>query len=428
MKNPIKYRKYYAAELVLASPMAVSGGEDYESDADLIRNRDGEVFIPGSSLAGALRNYVSQKENREKLFGYSQGEKGRMSAVSLSDLYFDRKTGMQVSLRDRVKLTEEKTVDNKFDQEIIETGAKGTLYLEYVVRKEQEEMDCEALVASFFQGMQDGEIRFGSDKNRGYGRVRILKIYEKGFGPKDVDQWIDFQQKDRALSAYEACSYEAWKQVHKSAAAGKYVHIQVPLKQKGGISIRRYSTKPDGADYEHITCNGQPVIPGSSWSGAIRADAKNILTEAEVKDPEKVIGAWFGNLEKEDSCQSSVVVGESVLRDTVSLPMTRNKINRFDASTVDGALYSEVSCMNGKTELELMVRKDAYGEYKAIVGLLYLVIRDIQKGYVAVGGQSAIGRGIFAADGDRSISCSEPLTEQECLAALYASVKGGQAK
>lgn len=95
---------------------------------------------------------------------------------------------------------------------------------------------------------------------------------------------------------------------------------------------------------------------------------------------------------------------------------------------MDGALYSEVSCMNGKTELELMVRKDAYGEYKAIVGLLYLVIRDIQKGYVAVGGQSAIGRGIFAADDDRVIFCSESLTEQECLAALYASVKGGQAK
>ncbi|HBN57053.1 MAG TPA: hypothetical protein DD414_09785 [Lachnospiraceae bacterium] len=426
MKNPVRYRKYYAVELSLASPLAVSGGEDYESDADLIRNRDGEVFVPGSSLAGALRNYISRKEDCERLFGYSQGEEGRMSAVSLSDLYFDRKAGIRVSLRDRVKLTEGKTVDNKFDQEVIETGARGILYLEYVIRKEQEEVDCEALIASLFQGMQDGEIRFGSDKNRGYGRVRILKIYEKGFGPEDVDRWIDFQRKDRALSDYEARSYEDWRQAHKSADAEKYVHIRVPLKQKGGISIRRYSTRPDKADYEHITCNGQPVIPGSSWNGAIRADAKSILSEAGVKKPEKVIGAWFGNLDGEDSCQSVVVVGESIVRDTVSLPMTRNKINRFDASTVDGALYSEISCMNGKTELELMVRKDAYGEYKAVMGLLYLVIRDIQKGYVAVGGQAAIGRGIFAADESRTVSCSEPLTEQECLAALYASVKGGR--
>ena len=73
-----------------------------------------------------------------------------------------------------------------------------------------------------------------------------------------------------------------------------------------------------------------------------------------------------------------------------------------------------------------MVRKDAAGEYKAILGLLFLVIRDIQNGYVAVGGQVAVGRGIFAADEDRSMTCSEEITEQECLAALYASVKGGR--
>lgn len=425
MKNPVKYRKYYAAELSLASPMAVSSGEDYESDADLIRNRDGELFIPGTSLAGALRNYISRKEDCEKLFGYSEGEKGRMSAVSLSDLYFDQTEEVRTSLRDRVKLTDDRTVDNKFDQEIIETGAKGTLYLEYVVRKEQEGLDGEALVASLFQGMQDGEIRFGSDKNRGYGRVRISRVYEKGFGPEDVDAWIGFQREGRVLSKYEEHSYEEWKQTHPGTAAGRYVQIQVPLRQKGGISIRRYSTKPDQADYEHITCNGQPVIPGSSWNGAIRADAKNILIEAGVKRPEKVIGAWFGNLDGEDSCQSTIVVRESIIRECVFLPMTRNKINRFDASTVDGALYSEISCMNGKTELELMVRRDAAGEYKAVLGLLLLVIRDIQKGYVAVGGQTAVGRGIFAADESRGMTFSEEITEQECLAALYASTKGG---
>lgn len=425
MKNPVKYRKYYAAELQLASPVAVSSGEDYESDADLIRNRDGEVFIPGTSLAGALRNYISRREDRESLFGYSEGKKGRMSAVTLSDLYFDQDAGIRVSLRDRVKLTDDRTVDNKFDQEIIETGAGGTLYLEYAVRKEQEETDCEALVASLFQGMQEGEIRFGSDKNRGYGRVRIRKIYEREFDPQEVDAWIGFLRKDRALSEYKAYSYEDWKQAHHAAAAGRYVHVKIPLKQKGGISIRKYSTKPGQADYEHITCGGRPVILGSSWNGAIRSDAKNILTEAGVKHPEKVIDAWFGNLNEENGCQSAIVVGESILWDTVSLPMTRNKINRFDASTVDGALYSEISCMNGRTELELMVRKDPDGEDRAILGLLFLVIRDIQEGYVSVGGQAAVGRGIFAADENRPMVCSEELTEQECLSALYDCVKGG---
>ncbi|MBQ8167389.1 MAG: hypothetical protein IJZ96_10195, partial [Lachnospiraceae bacterium] len=38
-------------------------------------------------------------------------------------------------------------------------------------------------------------------------------------------------------------------------------------------------------------------------------------------------------------------------------------------------------------------------KYEPIVGMLVVAAMDIQNGYLAVGGQTAVGRGIFEADG-----------------------------
>ena len=94
-----------------------------------------------------------------------------------------------------------------------------------------------------------------------------------------------------------------------------------------------------------------------------------------------------------------VVFGESIIEGAKALPMTRNKVNRFDASTVDGALYSEIAYFGGKTELEIMVKKDTERNYQAFLGILDIIVKDILNGFLPVGGQTAVGRGIFETDG-----------------------------
>ena len=112
------------------------------------------------------------------------------------------------------------------------------------------------------------------------------------------------------------------------------------------------------------------------------------------------------------------MIAEGILKNSVSIPMTRNKINRFSQATIDGALYSEISYFGGTTRLEISVKKDANKSYYALLGALILAIKDIQRGYVSVGGQTAIGRGIFAAD--QEVIWSEEIAEEECMTALYA--------
>lgn len=407
--NKIVKRIYYAVEIRLRSPLALSSGENEATDMDVLRNSRGEAFIPGTSIAGAFRNYLKKEKTQECSFGFSKGEEGCMSSVSISDIYFDK--APTITARDGVQLSEGKHIENKFDMEIIESGASGTLYLNYVIRENNQNVDVEQEAAHLIRAVESGEIRFGSNKSRGFGRFSIRKIYQQIFTAEDLEEWISFSTKLRDVSAYSIeKEYEDWIKDYQKAEQ-QYYTIRVPLQLTGGISIRKYSAEPAKADFEHITCNGMPVVPGTSWNGAIRTDVKDILLNlgCGVKRANELIDEWFGFVHvkkgrqpdtqdgrEPDAKQSLVVIGESVIRDSVRVPMTRNKINRFDASTIESALYSEITNCGGNTELEIMVRKDDSRNYQALLAILELVVQDICKGYVAVGGQAAIGRGIFS--------------------------------
>lgn len=431
-------KQYYAFKLRLASPLNVSAGLSEETDADVLRNGDGEVFIPGTSVAGAFRNALMLKEKSDGIMGYSDGEQGRMSSILISDIYFAEPEHVKTGIRDGIKLDDSKIVENKFDMEIVETGAVGTLYIECVVREGDTPEQYVDAIKKLVTMLQSGEIRFGANKNRGFGRVELLTeadaesyIYEKSFSKEDKNDYAAFildvnskTSKDTRLGLYDSQKLSDWigeewtekcLNMNQRADADQpldleqYVKISVPLRLMGGISIRRYSAKSNQADFEHITCDGKPVIPGSSWNGAIRADAARILRELiDVgKDKqmivENLIDDWFGKISDKqgESMQSLVVVSESIIEGATPVPMTRNKVNRFDASTVDGALYSEISYFGGKTTLELLIRKDEKRYYEELVEILHLVIRDIKEGFVAVGGQTAVGRGVFAPDGEQ---------------------------
>lgn len=431
-------KQYYAFKLRLASPLNVSAGLSEETDADVLRNGDGEVFIPGTSVAGAFRNALMLKEKSDGIMGYSDGEQGRMSSILISDIYFAEPEHVKTGIRDGIKLNREKIVENKFDMEIVETGAVGTLYIECVVREGDTPEQYVDAIKKLVTMLQSGEIRFGANKNRGFGRVELLTeadsesyVYEKSFSKEDKNDYAAFildvnskTSKDTRMGLYDSQKLSDWigekwtekcLNLNQHADADQpldleqYVKISVPLRLMGGISIRRYSAKSNQADFEHITCDGKPVIPGSSWNGAIRADVARILRELiDVgKDKQMIvdnlIDGWFGKISDEqgESMQSLVVVSESIIEGATPVPMTRNKVNRFDASTVDGALYSEISYFGGKTTLELLIRKDEKRYYEELVEILQLVIRDIKEGFVAVGGQTAVGRGVFAPDGEQ---------------------------
>lgn len=437
MTNKIISRFYIVAELTLASPLSLSGGTEENTDADVMRDGEGRLVIPGSSVAGAFRRYAEQKKEINGVFGYPREnkeykEEGGMSSLFFSDVYFEE-DGIEntVSERDGVQLSKERTVDNKFNFEVIETGARAWMRIEKIYRVKDSEKgmkDDLSDVQMLLNAMDQGEIRLGARKNRGCGWIRVGKVYKHVFsirdGANEYEHWITFCQ-----SGNERDEAAVWKNWKNELEEEKYVHIEVPLCLTGGISIRKYSTRPNEADYEHITIHGKkeeriPVIPGSSWSGAIRSCAGNILRELNIPDVDERLKAWFGAKKGKNSGQQSMVVfGESQLLGAVPVRSTRNKVNRFDASTVNGALYTERAYFGGKTTLTILVQKtENVREYYPLIALLSLVIQEIEDGYLALGGQTAVGRGIFEADTECVTKAlwNDEIKEKECMQELAA--------
>ena len=85
---------------------------------------------------------------------------------------------------------------------------------------------------------------------------------------------------------------------------------------------------------------------------------------------------------------------------------TRNAIDRFTGGTVDGALYSEKTYYCGRTSLMISCdfsdREDqdniSAEEKRRLAGVLAAAILDLDNGYMAVGGLTAVGRGLFRAE------------------------------
>lgn len=416
--SSILKREVFYIQVQFVSPISVSSGEDEWTDSDVIRNFDGEAFIPGTSLAGAMRSYI-EEEKIPCLMGYTDKKTntGKMSPLFISDLVFDEETVSNI--RDGVALDDNKnTIEgSKFDMEILEARVKGHFYLELTVRNGDNESEMKAELTKIFNGINAGEIRLGSKKTRGFGQFKILFIASKTY---DKTNYLDY------VKAYEDSEWKKQKNELENWLKENHelemVHIQVPLRLEGGISIRQYAAKKEEPDYVHLTDHDMPVIPGSSFAGAIRHRMELIANDLKID--KKYLDNMFGTIEN----SSNIIIGEAEIKDATPLVMVRTGISRFEAAVKTGALYKEKTYVNGKLTLNIAVRKGNHpADAKWMQGLLLLAIKDLQNGLLAVGGQTAIGRGVFSYDGPILIDGKENQEDKLIEEALMnLQTRGGQ--
>ncbi len=422
-RKKIVCRMFYRIPVTLASPLSISSGVNAETDHDVLVTKDGKPFITGASIAGAFRDYLCKYKPDDvvnELFGYIQPaqkkdeeQKGAMSRIFISDIVFNDAV---MSVRDGIKLTEYKTTSGtaKFDYQIVEPSVSGILRLESVIYEQDAltEEDVKEAVRIMLSGVQNGSIRFGFKKNRGMGKLRVSETYEY----RSFAFTKDSMAAEEYMAFLDDPSYSTESLTEWNASENDCIFMRVSLSLSGGISIRTYSAQPNAPDYSHLTScirdnkgktKEMPVIPGSSWNGAIRARAFDLLKyelgcPGLTEELENVWGVHYtkdekGNVIKTEYTASQIIFSESTLTGKAHLVrMTRNKINRFDASTVNTALYTERACFEGETQLEIMIKNKTNNQW--IAGLLWLVLCDLQQGLLAVGGQTAVGRGIFCGE------------------------------
>lgn len=426
MRKKIDYYGFIRLEAVAFSPICVAGGEEKESHHDVMRDFDGEFFIPGTSLAGAFRSYceemLQQVSKQEKLkanyedvaclFGYVQGDEAEKSSLFISDGQIQN---AQLIVRDGITLSEDKIIlkTKKYDYEALDAGTELIIEMEVRAQAEEKEKFLD-LLKNITVGVHEGRIRLGYKKMRGMGELRISQVllceFERGI--KSGCGWQNFSWKE-TLKNKISPTKDVTQEWLKQRWLDQKIRFSIPLELQGGISIRKYSARRRAkdvremeVDFEQLSrrrMDGEKeklyaIIPGTTWNGALRHQCKKILQELGIASvlAARWIQSVFGDVDEKvkEAFRSKVEVKESELsEDSVPLIMMRNRINRFDAATMEGALYTEISYFGGTTALELSLPDKE--EYYWAAGLLILVLKDIANGFQAIGGQTAIGRGIF---------------------------------
>lgn len=460
----------------LVSPLSVGSGEQEYSDADVLLNAKGFPFIPGSSLAGAIRDYSTAWRGEvqvNQLFGNPKnGEPGSSDDRQSRIFFYDTVIGQAVTrIREGVKLDENKTCVfmGKYSYQIVERGAAFCMRMELIQREDVSKKwgslqaaweDDLKWVRTWMDGFNEGELRLGARSNRGFGRLRVEQVRIRKFdmtNPKVYREWLDWDWDKK--DAFHVPEEEVWKPGSNHKVMERMEHcMEIPLQLPNTVLVREYKTafaKSEGqSDYRQMMTGEKEekaVIPGSSWAGAFRSQTGKIVQELAAQsgweanpdndeslltawdriqkmlDP--IYGSWIGSGEKKDDLQASkLIFEETVINGGHGLPIARNAIDRFTGGMAERALYQESPWAGGKVLLRIRWKKGGEAEPvkdDVICGMLLWVIRDLQEGILAVGGETSVGRGIFQSEeGQVKIKKDgEPLKESDMIKYMQASAK-----
>jgi CRISPR/Cas system CSM-associated protein Csm3 (group 7 of RAMP superfamily) len=436
-KDMIIERVYIKGDYVFTSPAYLGSGQMDRTDNDLIKDSEGNPVILGTSIAGVLRNYLAHGalENLEDTYVQLLfGERGIDNESTQSKIYINdakMKKFSAISVRNGVRLellnkvAEDKS---KYDYEVLHPGATFTFTFEVVLRKNDPRLEIKKLLFQMLNALMNGEIRFGAKTNRGYGKGKLRKdsltILSLEFPLKeaDADAWINFDWDTFKKNT----NIQDWvSEYGETTNEANQVKISVPLSLKHSLMIRSNPYDPTDSDYRQLSVDGKPVIPGSSWAGAIRHHMFRLLMQLTKQNEAKInpfLDDLFGFVDKQDRTAkaSRIIVEESTLHGSTFITQRRVKIDRFTGGAVHSALYDSDPCFGGNTELTIQIKNPKDAE----VGLLLLVLKDLQEGFLAVGGETGVGRGIFQGE-EIEINAKQldSQKQKEYLDALFVEIQ-----
>ena len=395
--------------LHLAAPLLIGEGESGEErndrDIHVLRSKAGVPFIPGTSLAGALRSLI-EVENpcaADILFGTMHRTGGesvrdeRQSAVSLYDVELNDAV---IGSRDGVHIDDVTgtAIDaHKYDYEIVESGADGPFYAEILLRRvhQKDEHTLKETLLRLSELLRGG-FHVGALTTKGFGRMQLRDMVVDCYDfrrPEDTIAWLSPKRGNAAWHM----AYDDAAQTEPPPADGDFV-ITADFALTGALIVRDSVDPLAETDGEKspdarmkTNAAGQNIIPGTSLKGVLRHRAAYIL-HALGKEPTQA-EAFIDRLMGTTAARGRFIVEEAVVDAEMHTQM-RSRIDRFTGGTIPSALFSTAPVWREKdggrsVTLRFGVRQASEQE----AGLCVLLLKDLWLGRAAIGGEKSIGRG-----------------------------------
>lgn len=413
----------------LAPIRIASGQEDGVTDILILKNKQNEAFIPGTSLAGVLRANISDiygEEAAGQLFGSIKDNEnsGEQSMLNISDIVL---SGSEIIYRDGVAIDTYRGVGkdgSKYDFEMLDRGSEGELLIEITVRQaDYEKIVNTGFIHSGFENsgaiykdmaatiadLLTGGVNVGSLTTKGLGLIASKEPAEVVcFDFKDgsgFERWIDYIKQGNLTEAEYVGN-----PLSLTSAAFSTIKVEASFDLRSSLIIRDYDAAEEhndalGKDDNKKLSSVQMmsgdsfIIPGTSIKGVLRNRAKKILmtlSGAKNAATDSFLNSLMGFADKKASSKSRLSVEEVYIAEDALTKHrhSRNRIDRFTGSTVDGALFTEEPVWqqqkgSAPVRLSITIRNAS----KAEAGLLLLLVKDLWLGSLAIGGGKSVGRG-----------------------------------
>lgn len=411
--------------LVLDTPTCLGSG-DADSLTDLALLRDSvdetKALLTGASIAGALRNYLSEYDQdlslATLLFGADrQDDQGDQSPLIVYDAISNKEIDLE--LRDGVKIdgkTGTALPHAKYDFELLSEGTEFPLFFELLIDEGKDESQIKQALAIALSGFEKGEIAIGMKKRRGFGCCYVKEWQVWKFDLKNAQHrlaWLTFDRDwadKNAIHPKEGTVEQIFGDIGNDQR--DFFKISATFSLIGSMLIRsaEYSERktPDAVHLKSKRMNKQEsIISGTSLTGVLRHRAVRIVKtlnpnvvvpEGKDRQPE-VVEEIFGFVAEDEKRKntpkaksSRLVVREKVIENPIELVQTRIAIDRFTGGALHGALFDAQPVFGSdetRVTLELKLRKPE----KYQIGLMLLLLKDLWTGDLPIGGESSIGRG-----------------------------------
>ena len=449
MSNHVKYTHRYIARIIIeaATPLAVSIGKgNVMTDSLVVADVNGLPYVPGTSLAGVLRNSLTTEGNKNKineLFGFQKGNDGLGSRLILSSAQMVSPDGevfdgirsipyntefyanfQNLPIRQHVRISHKGVSEDggKFDEQVIYKGTRFCFEMELVGTAEDSNV-WEELLAQF----SNPGFRIGSGTRKGFGEITIPEYRAKVI---DLNQEVEtYLEKSSDLNDQ---FWEKILPVTPEKSNDGWIKYEIKLTPED-FFLFGSGFGSDDADMSYVTekvivwPNGKGkfsdekiLIPASSVKGALAhrvAFHYNKLTNVtcekiaeEAKKAEKTfadvaekytgennqaVRAIFGyTATNKEGQRGNTIFSDLHLKEPADKKLLNHvAIDRITGGTMVGALFSEeVAGSKEAFTIICSVNNDVEPEY---LNAFESTLGELSNGMLPLGGGTMRGHGCF---------------------------------
>lgn len=359
-----------------------------DNDEILIDEETNEVWIPGTTLAGAFRAYLSRNMDKEfvdEMFGQNS---------NISKVFFYDSFTKLIKMESRSGVGIDSQLGSAGNKKLFErvfVGNAGEFQLEieiYVPNKNKLEQYKNAIY-SCIAAIHKGDINLGSYKNIGSGNFKVNKVEEAII---DLGSPVNLFEYLRNKIKFNKVSLE---EINKIALDSNEVTFELYGCLKTPLLIKAKekmdSDLPDGESIQNV--DNEYIIPGSSLKGVIRAQGERILNYYNMNFMMEDI---FGNManDKDIKKQSKIKTFDCVITESCESIYNRIKLDKFTSAVRNGAKMDDKPIMGDvilKSKLQIEKKDDTYNS--VAIAVLSMIFRDISIGNLSLGSGYNIGRG-----------------------------------